>query len=163
MSILTSVSRALIGLAFASLTVAVLIQVIGRSTGFFAPVWTEELSRFSLLFIAAFGAGLAYRSGDLVNVDLICENLPGRWPTRLRLFGAMATFVLCLMLILPAWRFTSIGVMQTSPALSWRMDFIHASVLVLILSLCLFSGLRLAMMLLGHSDGRPKVFSEENS
>ena len=81
--------------------------------------------------------GLAYRSGDLVNVDLVCESLPAPWPKLLRALSALLTAMLCLILIGPAWRFTSIGALQTSPALTWRMDFIHASMLVALVSLCI--------------------------
>jgi TRAP-type transport system small permease protein len=72
-------SRAMTGIAFAVLMASVLIQVVGRLIGN-SPVWTEELTRFALLFLAAFGAGLSLKTGDLVNVDLVCEALPGRWP-----------------------------------------------------------------------------------
>jgi TRAP-type transport system small permease protein len=153
-------SRAVTGIAFAVLMGSVLIQVFGRSIFADSPIWTEELTRFALLFVAAFGAGLSYKSGDLVNVDLICEGLPGRWPRRMRLFSALATAALMFFLILPAWKFTSIGAMQTSPALSWRMDFIHVSVLVMMVSLFIFSALRAVSMMLGLSDGHPQPNGE---
>ena len=161
MRVIVTFSRLMTGMAFAVLMVAVLIQVAGRSTSSFSPVWTEELTRFALLFVAAFGAGLSYRSGDLVNVDLICESLPGRWPRRMRMVAAFATCLLSAILILPAWRFTSIGALQTSPALSWRMDLVHASVLVMLISLCVFSALRFLSMLLNHSDGLPTTQLED--
>lgn len=155
-TLLESAFRIATGIAFAVLIVAVTIQVLGRTLIFIdSPVWTEELTRFALLYLAAFGLGLSYRSGDLVNVDIVSESLPGRLPWLLRLLSAAATLVLSAMLIIPAWKYTSIGVMQTSPALGWRMDFIHASVLVMLVSLLLFSLLRLLGMLSGESDGRP--------
>jgi TRAP-type C4-dicarboxylate transport system, small permease component len=153
--LLARVCRTATGLAFAVLIVAVLIQVIGRSLVHSSPVWTEELTRFALLFLAAFGAGLSYRSGDLVNVDLACESLPGRWPRRLRLFSAAATALLMAFLVVPAWRYTSIGAMQTAPALGWRMDVVHASMLVLVVGLLIFSLARVLAMIVGASDGLP--------
>ncbi len=161
MGIVMGVARAAVGIAFLVLCVAVLVQVLGRSVFHSSPVWTEELTRFALLYLAAFGAGLSFRSGDLVNVDLVCEALPGRLPWLLRLVSAAATALLCAILLWPAWRYTSIGVMQTSPALGWRMDFVHASILVLLLSLLVFASLRVIRMLSGASDGRP-MQAEEN-
>ena len=152
-------SRVAVGIAFATLSAAVIIQVVGRLLAA-SPVWTEELTRFALLYLAAFGAGLSYRSGDLVNVDLVCESLPGRWPWRLRLVSAVATAALCALLIPAAWRYTSIGAMQTSPALTLRMDFIHASVLVLLVSLFVFAALRAVRMVMGTSDGLPQAVEE---
>ncbi len=155
------VSRVMTGIAFTVLIIAVLVQVVGRSLLADSPVWTEELTRFALLFLAAFGAGLSLRSGDLVNVDIICEGLPGRWPWRLRLFSAIVTAIFCASLLYPAWRYTSIGAMQTSPALSWRMDFIHVSVLVLLASLFVFASLRVFEMLTGRSDGLVRQTGED--
>lgn len=147
--------RLAVGLSFAVLIIAVLVQVLGRSVFANSPVWTEELTRFALLYLAGFGTGLALRTGDLVNVDILSEALPGRLPFILRLVSATAIVVLCGALVWPAWRFTLIGALQTSPALGWRMSYIHASVLVLIAGLFLFALLRLVAMLTGRSDGLP--------
>ena len=160
-ALFVTVSRAATGIAFAVLGAAVIVQVLGRTVLTSAPVWTEELSRFALLYVAACGAGLSLRSGDLVNVDIISESLPGHWPRRLRFVSAAATAILCAALIMPAWKYTSIGVMQTSPALGWRMDFMHASMLVLLTSLMLFAASRAIAILLGLSDGLPANRSEE--
>lgn len=145
--------RVATGLAFATLILAVLVQVVGRLAGA-SPVWTEELTRFALLFLAAFGTGLAYRSGDLVAVDMVCAALPGPWPRRLRLVAAALTAILCAGLVLPAWTFTAIGAMQTSPALGWRMDLIHASVLVLVVVLCAVAAAHGLALLAGRPDDR---------
>ena len=148
------VARLGTGLSFAVLIGAVLLQVAGRLTDS-APVWTEELTRYALLFTVAFGAGLSFRSGDLVNVDVICESLPGRLPWLLRLFAAVATGGLALYLLPHAWRYVSIGKMQTSPALGVRMDYIHFAVWVMLALLALFAVLRVLGMLGGAEDGKP--------
>jgi TRAP-type transport system small permease protein len=152
---LIALFRLAVGLAFAVLIFAVLVQVLGRSVFASSPVWTEELTRFALLYLTAFGVGLSYRTGDLVNVDVISEALPGRLPFLLRFLAALATAGLCAALILPAWRYTVIGGLQTSPALGWKMSYIHASMLVLIGCLLLFALMRALAMLTGRSDGRP--------
>ncbi|MFN4154377.1 MAG: TRAP transporter small permease [Paracoccaceae bacterium] len=151
---LVALARAGTGLAFFLLMITVVLQLLGRSGWIAAPIWTEEAARFCLLFIAAFGAGLALRSGDLVNVDLVSESLPGAWPWRLRLVSALTVAGLCLILLPSAWFYTSIGMRQTSPALGVRMDYIHGSVLLLLALLGIFSALRVVSMLTGAEDGR---------
>jgi TRAP-type transport system small permease protein len=69
-AIATFLFRAGLVLAFAVIIVAVTVQVVSRNFLPFSPAWTEELTRFALLYLAAFGIGLAYRSGDLVNIDI---------------------------------------------------------------------------------------------
>lgn len=54
-----------------------------------------------------------------------------------------------------------IGSRQTAPSLGWRMDFIHASQLVLFVALGLWALMRIAEMLSGRHDGRPIPNSEE--
>lgn len=161
LSLIETACRFLLATSFLVLMAAVMVQVLGRTVFDASPVWTEELARFALLYLAALGLGLSYRSGDLVNVDLVCEALPGRYPWILRLVSALLTAGLCAILIGPAWRYTSIGAMQTSPALAWRMDFIHASVLVLLISLLLFSLARIVGMLTGQTDGLPRTIQDD--
>ncbi len=148
------------GISFAILIAAVLLQVTGRLTQF-APVWTEELTRYALLFTVAFGAGLALRTGDLVNVDVVCESLPGRAPWVLRLVSAIATAGLALFLLPHAWRYVAIGKMQTSPALGIRMDFVHVTVWLMLVFLAIFALLRVFGMLTGAEDGKPVKPEEE--
>ena len=143
-----------VGLSFFVLICAVLTQVLGRTFGS-SPVWTEELTRYAMLYTVTFGAGLSLRSGDLVNVDVVCEALPGKGPWALRLFSAVATLVLCVVLIPAAWKYVSIGAFQTSPALGVRMDYIHFSVFALLACLAVFALLRIVSMIFFSSTGEP--------
>jgi TRAP-type C4-dicarboxylate transport system permease small subunit len=158
--LVTLLARIGAGLAFALLMFAVLIQVVGRTTGS-SPVWTEELTRYALLYMVAFGAGLAFRTGDLVNVDVISEALPGRLPWLLRLFAAVATGGLALFLLPHAWKFVAIGRMQTAPAMGIHMHYVHFTVWLLLAGLALFAVLRVVGMLAGADDGRPHQPEEE--
>jgi TRAP-type C4-dicarboxylate transport system permease small subunit len=152
--IITLLARLGAGFAFAVLMAAVLLQVFGRLAGS-SPVWTEELTRYALLYMIAFGAGLAFRTGDLVNVDVISEALPGRLPRLLRFFAAICTAGLALYLLPPAWKYVAIGKMQTAPALGIRMDFVHLTVWVMLAGLAIFGLLRVLGMLAGTEDGKP--------
>ncbi|WP_376872865.1 TRAP transporter small permease [Albirhodobacter sp. R86504] len=154
-SILTSAARIATGLCFGVIIIAVILQLLGRSGVIPSVIWTEELTRFALLWLVAFGAGLGLRSGDLVNVDLVCEALPKRGPWILRLIAAAVTAVFGLMLVSPAWLYTSIGARQTAPALGIKMDWIHASSMVALLLLGVFAALRVVAMLTGDEDGLP--------
>lgn len=154
--LVTGAFRVLAGLAFAVLIVAVLVQVVGRATGN-SPVWTEELSRFALLYMAAIGAGLALRSGDLVNVDVVTEMLPERIAWILRLVSAALVAGFSLYLLPMAWRFVTVGGFQTSPALGVTMSAVHFSVFLMLALLGAFAALRVAAMLAGASDGRPEA------
>nr|WP_282597581.1 TRAP transporter small permease [Thalassospira sp. ER-Se-21-Dark] len=142
------------GAAFGVLIATVLIQVFSRTFLPSSPVWTEELTRHALLYMAAFGVGLSFRNGELVNVEIVCDLLPLRLQRALMFVSAALTAGFCLLLLSPAWMFVSIGVLQTSPTLGVRMDFIHATVFILIAVLCLFAVLRIIRIIAGVSDGK---------
>ena len=154
--LLAFVSRAAVGVSFFALIAVVTIQIVTRTFGLPSPVWTEELSRYLLLYMVAFGIGLSLMTGELVNVDLLQETVPESVAWVMRLVATVLTGILGAVMILPAWRFTKIGSFQESPSLRWPMDIIHASILVLSVLLCLFALLRVISMLAGVDDGRPQ-------
>ncbi|OCX63785.1 C4-dicarboxylate ABC transporter substrate-binding protein [Thioclava sp. SK-1] len=158
---LITIARIATGISFAVIILAVLFQLAGRSGLTDAVVWTEELTRFALLFLAAFGVGLSYRSGNLVNVDIVMDLLPARLAWALRLICAVITFGFGVVLIKSTLLYLSIGARQTAPSLGIRMDVIHASVMVALISLSLFAALRVIEMLIGVSDGTPDRLSED--
>lgn len=158
---LVNTFRVLIGISFAVLIGSVLIQVVWRTFGS-SPIWTEELSRYGLLYVAAIGAGLSLRSGDLVNVDIVCEAFGEAWAWRLRLLSAILTACMCAVLFIPAWRFVAIGALQTSPAMGIQMTYVHFSVFALLVILFLFSLLRVIGMLIYKDSGRPASFQKHH-
>jgi len=139
--------RWLTALAFGVLLGAVLLQVTTRLALPTSPVWTEELSRFALLYLVALGAGLALRGGELVNVDLLIAALSEASRRRLEAFVMAGIVVFACVLFPPCWEFVGIGQFQTSPALGWQMTWLHLIVLIAPLSLALFALERLVVLL----------------
>ncbi len=147
------VAKVGVAVSFAVMIAAVLIQVVGRTAGS-SPVWTEELTRFALLFMVAFGVGLSLRTGDLVNVDVVCESLPAPLPTVLRFVGAVIILGFTALILPEAWKFFSIGSFQKSPAMGLRMDVMHGTILIFLGSLFVFALVRIVEMFAG-TDQRP--------
>jgi TRAP-type C4-dicarboxylate transport system permease small subunit len=141
LTLLDSLHRALrvaVMLAFAALLLAVLLQVSARlAPGVQSPIWTEEFSRFCLIFAAALGAGLALRSGELVGVDIITANLPVRGKLVFEFLTMLTIVAFSAVLIAPAWDYVDIGSLQTSPALQWNMFYVHMAVLIAPITLAL--------------------------
>lgn len=46
-----------------------------------APIWTEELARFSMVWMVLIGAAAAFCSGDQMSIDFVVMNLPPRGAT----------------------------------------------------------------------------------
>lgn len=143
--------RVLVGLCFALLLAAVLIQVASRLALPRPPVWTEEFSRFALLFCAALGVGLALRTGQLVGVDVLTMLLPARARAAAEALCCLVMIGFGALLIAPAWAFVDIGQLQTSPALQWNMFWVHMAVLIAPLALILGAAERLLRVLAGRA------------
>jgi TRAP-type C4-dicarboxylate transport system permease small subunit len=122
--------RAAVGACFTVLLAAVLLQVVSRLALPNPPVWTEELSRFCLIFAAALGGGLALRSGELVGVDVVTAALPPPLRRAVDAIGCLAIIGFCALLLAPAWEFVDIGSLQSSPALGWNMFWVHMAMLI---------------------------------
>lgn len=149
--------RVAVGACFAVLIGAVILQVVSRLTLPNPPVWTEELSRFCLLFCAALGGGLALRSGELVGVDLVTMVLPRAGRRAVEVLVCLAMIAFSILLLAPAWDFVDIGSLQTSPALGWNMFWVHMAVLLAPITLALGALERLIRVLAGL---RPEVREE---
>jgi TRAP-type C4-dicarboxylate transport system permease small subunit len=141
--------RLVVGLVFALLLCAVMVQVVSRLGLPNPPVWTEEFSRFCLLFCAAFGIGLALRSGELVGVDLLTMMLPAGGKRVMEALSCLVMVGFGVLLVPPSWAFVDIGSLQTSPALQWNMFWVHLCVLIAPLALVLAAIERLLRVVAG--------------
>lgn len=141
--------------AFMVLAGAVVAQILGRTILPYAPAFTEELTRFALLWMIACAAGLSLRSGELVNVDILTTPLPRPIRRAFRLLCSAIIIALCGILLQPAWLFTSIGARQTSPAMGWPMIWFNASVFILLVTLMIFAVVKAIEILAGCDDHAP--------
>lgn len=89
----------LLGTAILVMVVSMVWQVIGRYVFSRAPGWTEELSRFLMLWLTMLGSAAALRSGSHLSVTSLVDALPPRvlaWALALRdaaLVGAAGLLV----------------------------------------------------------------------
>lgn len=77
----------LLGVAIGVMAVSMVWQVIGRYVFSHAPGWTEEASRFLMLWVTMLGAAAALRSGAHLSVTSLVDALPPRalaWALALR-------------------------------------------------------------------------------
>nr|WP_245224333.1 TRAP transporter small permease [Rhizobium halophytocola] len=118
---------------------SVTIQILSRTFLPTSPIWTEELTRYALLYMVSFGVGLALLTGDLVNVDLALELLSERWRRWLTGLSLLLTALFAALVIKPAYDFAAIGAWQTSPSMGISMSWVYYTMLVLLVLLCIFA------------------------
>lgn len=128
----------LAALIFLVLIAVVSLQVFTRIALPTSPDWTEELARYCLLYLTACGVGLAWRSGELVNVDLLVNLLSARGRRHVEAFTTLVVVAISVGLLPAAWRLVQIGQFQTSPSLGWPMAYVNFSIVLLLAGLALF-------------------------
>jgi TRAP-type C4-dicarboxylate transport system permease small subunit len=126
---------------FVVLIGVVLLQVVARVALPRAPAWTEELSRFAMIYLVAFGCGLAVKSRELVNVDIVLGALGPQARRASQIVAQLLCIGFCAAILMPAVEFSALGGIQTSPVLGVPMSWVYAATVVIAVALALF-GLR---------------------
>ncbi|WP_319238394.1 TRAP transporter small permease [uncultured Propionivibrio sp.] len=139
--------RSMVFVAFIVMIVAVLVQVVARTFMDQPPLWTEEASRVSLLFIMSLGVGASFLTGDLVNVDLALMLMPPGVRRFFELLSTLLVSVFSFMLVPGAWDFTVSGSWQTSPILGVQMQYVFVSMLIFAVLLGVFGMLKFIRIL----------------
>lgn len=90
--------------------------------------WSEEVSRYSMVWLALLGGGLVFREGGHIAVDLLVSHLPS---PRLRFFVvALAQTLVAILLIILLWQGTIMmgrGRYMTTAALQMPMYIPYAA------------------------------------
>ena len=139
-------------MVFLTMIVAVVIQVFARTFMEQTPLWTEEASRVTLMYILGLGVGASVLTGDLVNVDLALMIMPKPVRRLCELVSSALVSLFGFMLVPGAWEFTELGAMQTSPSLQIPMQYIFASMLFFAVLLGVFGLVKFLEVLLGISE-----------
>lgn len=120
--------QALLTLLIAVLIVPVTLQIAARLTRWIPNyIWTEEMSRFCLIWIIMIGASVAVRDGTHFDVDVLP---PPKTPAG-RAIGQLvvhsAILLVALIFLAFGWRFTQFGFDQSSELTGLNMSLIHVA------------------------------------
>jgi TRAP-type C4-dicarboxylate transport system permease small subunit len=125
-------------LTFVALIIVVCIQIASR----YLPqtfVWTEELSRFLFLFSVSFGAPLALKDKEFINVDLVLNYLPKRAREIYEGFIYLSVVLFCAIVTYWGYQFIGIGRGQTSATMAIDMSLIHSCIFITMLFIGIYA------------------------
>lgn len=115
----------------AVMTGIVLLQVSTRFLPVRNPNWTEELSRYIMIYIAYIGASTGIREWSNVGVDFILERLPKRAQFAMNLIIRIAILAFwCLALYLSVSVFPKTGLRQKSASMGFPIFFAQCSIII---------------------------------
>lgn len=74
--ILVKLERAIGAILLFTILAVVFVATVGRYTSLYRVLFSEELSRFCMIWLVFIGAAVCGLDGNLFNVDLIAPRLP---------------------------------------------------------------------------------------
>ncbi|SNR96637.1 TRAP transporter small permease [Pseudomonas segetis] len=110
------------------MTVLISWQVFARYVMGHSLTFSEEVARFSMVWMTMLGAAYAYRHGSLIAVELLSGFANGRFARELRLLVALVSCVFAWVLLTEGLHITERVVGQTSPSLRVSMGWLYAAV-----------------------------------
>jgi TRAP-type C4-dicarboxylate transport system permease small subunit len=117
-------------ICFVGLGGVVLLQVFARTFLPHSPHWTEEASRFLMLYMVAFASGLAAKERAYVNVDVFINLIKGRPRDLIQLLIDLSAIALSAVTFWYGWKNAAVGRIQTSASLSIPMHLIYMSMVL---------------------------------
>jgi len=127
---LEKVLLVLIGILLAVMVLAIFYQVVLRYCFRSANTWSEELARYTTLWITMLGACIATRRHKHIQVELLIERIP-LWPRRaLQAFMYIAMLVFLVVFFRSGLIMTINGTKQFSPGLYLNMGIMYSAIIV---------------------------------
>lgn len=117
----------LLAVLLAVMTVLISWQVFARYVMGSSLTFSEEVARFSAVWLTMLGAAYAYRYGSLIAVDLLVSIAGRRGGHMLRIVAALASAVFALVLLFQGLSITERVMSQTAPSTRISMAWLYAA------------------------------------
>lgn len=117
-----------VGVLFFTMFLLVFGNVITRYVFNFSLNWSEELSRYLMVWMAYLGAGLALRAGSHVAIEIFQDLVPKPVRRAVRAFVGLVMLVFMGFLFVLGCQYVQFGMTQRTPALQWPTGWIYIAI-----------------------------------
>ncbi len=124
-TIIKRVLEALVILSFAMMVLMVFAQVVIRYLTNNSLTWSEELSRFVMVWMVYLASVLTYNAQQHIMVDALTTQLRGLAKTIILLINKLVVMVFVVFVIIGATKFLPTTAIQKSPANSIVMAHVY--------------------------------------
>jgi TRAP-type C4-dicarboxylate transport system permease small subunit len=109
--------------------IVIVSQVLLRNFANYPITWSEELSRYLMIWITFLGGAWAVAADENIVIDIVVTALPPRWQSWALFVADLATVILLVLLITWSLSMFSHPVIwyQVSPAMQLPMIYLYAS------------------------------------
>ncbi|MDD2352461.1 MAG: TRAP transporter small permease [Atribacterota bacterium] len=112
------------GIMLIIMTIVVTIQIIFRIF-FNALSFTEEISRYLLVWSSLFAASVAYKQGAHIAVTFLVEKFKGKSKSSMAIIINLVSLIFFMIAIFYGLQLINMQVFQTSPALLIPMRYVY--------------------------------------
>ena len=106
------------------LVITTTLQIIFR-VFFDALIWSEELSRYLLVWITFFAATMAYKRGTHIVINFAVNNLKAKIKIWFTTFQYLISMIFFGVLLYYNWQMIQLQIFQISPAMSLPMQYVY--------------------------------------
>ncbi|WHX40339.1 TRAP transporter small permease [Mesobacillus sp. AQ2] len=118
----------LLALMLGVMSVLIILQVISRFVINLPLTWSEELSRYLMIYIVFLGASLAMRHNKLISIELLPETLTGKKRKSVIILVMIISIIFFGILFMQGIDMLPLVQMQSSPGLQLSMAIPYASI-----------------------------------
>lgn len=108
----------------------VFFATIGRYTKLYNMAWSDEASRYCMIWSVFLLAGLSAYRGQMFSIDIVSEKLPLKGQKIFAVIRLVLVFVFCVFAVIYGWDLMmhQMKMGQTSPSLKLPMWFMYSCV-----------------------------------
>jgi TRAP-type transport system small permease protein len=118
----------LLALMLGVMSILIILQVISRFVINLPLTWSEELSRYLMIYIVFLGASLAMRHNKLISIELLPETLTGNKRRFVIILVMIISIIFFAILFKQGIDMLPLVQMQSSPGLQLSMALPYASI-----------------------------------
>ncbi len=119
-------SNLAIGVLMAVLSINVLIQILGRQVLKVSVPWTDEIARFSFIWMAMIAASAQVRKRAHFTVSIVADAIP--WKRALTVIIDLAIIFVAFCLFYYGIRYCQLGLKKVSSVINMRMTWVYAAI-----------------------------------
>ncbi|TFJ92210.1 TRAP transporter small permease [Lentibacillus salicampi] len=124
---INSVVKYVVSVLFIALVVLVFMQVVTRFVINFPLAWSEEISRYIMIYIVFLGSALAVRKNEHIAIDFLLEVVNAKNKKRLNIVILLISAFFFAMLTYVSFQLTFLVTGQSTPTLQFSMAWAYAS------------------------------------
>lgn len=92
--------------------------------------WSEEVLRYTMIWISSLGVGLAYSRGEMIGMNLLVDAMPRPIGVAIRIAGRLLILAAMICLMIYGWQFAVRTGEGSAVALPITMFWLHISIAV---------------------------------